>query len=72
MLFLILHCISYRAKEWQYKKEISEIFEVDLCALMSMVNNSRHKPTRLQHGRHKRFVSVVFGMLFDVVNAFVN
>ena len=61
--------INYRTKE-QYQREINQILELDLPAIMLTFNNSRVDPQ--PHGRYKRFVSTLNRILFDGVNAFVN
>ena len=43
--------ITYKAKEQQHQKEISQLLELDLPAIMSKFNNSRVDPQ--PHGRHK-------------------
>ena len=63
-------CINYKGKEQQYQKEISQIIELDLPAIMPKFNKSRVDPQ--QHGRYKRFVSTLTGILFDGLNSFVN
>ena len=64
------HCINYRVKEQNYQREISQIHELDLPAIMPKFNKSRGDPQ--PHGRYKRFVSTLAGILFDGGNAFVN
>ena len=67
---MVPFCIKCKAKEQQYQKEISQIHELDLQAIMPKFNKSRIDPQ--PHGRYKRFVSIVAGNLFDGVNALVN
>ena len=67
---LVPLCINYRTKEQQYQREVNEILESDLPAIMPTFNKSRIDPQ--PHGRYKRFVSTLTGMLFGGVNAFVN
>ena len=63
-------CINYRTKEQQYQREINEILESDLPAIMPTFNESRVDPQPL--GRYRRFVSTLTRISFDGVNAFIN
>ena len=63
-------CIHYRTKEQQHQKELIQILELDLSAIMPTFNKSRVDP--LLHGRYNRFVSTLARILFDGVNAFIN
>ena len=63
-------CISYRTKEQQNRREINQILESILPAIMPTFNKSRVDPQL--HGRYKRFVSTLNRILFDGVNAFIN
>ena len=54
----------------QYQKEISQIIEFDLPAIMPKSNKSKVDPQL--HGSYNRFISTLAGILFDGVNAFVN
>ena len=67
---LVPLCINYRTKEQQYQREINQILESDLPAIMPTFNKSRVDPQ--PHGRNKRFVSTLTRILFDGVNAFIN
>ena len=67
---LVPLCINYRTKEQQYQREINQILESDLPAIMPTFNKSRVDPQ--PHGRYKRFVSTLNGILFDGVNAFIS
>ena len=68
--FLVPLCINYRTKELQYQREINQILESDLPAIMTTFNKRRIGPQ--PHGRYKRFVSTLTRILFDGVNAFIN
>ena len=63
-------CINYTAKEQQYQRNISQILEIDLPAIMPKFNKSTVVPQH--HRRCKRFVRTLARLLFDRVNAFVN
>ena len=63
-------CINYRSKELQYQREINQILELDLPAIMPTFNSSRVDPQ--PHGRYKMFVSTLAKILFNGVNAFIN
>ena len=67
---LVPLCINYRAKEQQYQREINQIPESDLPAIMPTFNKSRVDPQ--PHRIYKRFVSTLTRILFDGMNAFVN
>ena len=67
---LVPLCISYRTKEQQCQREINQILESDLPAIMPTFNERRVDPH--PHGRYKRFVSTLSRILFDGVNAFIN
>ena len=41
---LVSLCIHYKAKDQQYQKEISQILELDLPAVMLGLNKSRVDP----------------------------
>ena len=66
---LVPLCINYRTKELQYHKEISQILESDLPAIMPTFNESRVDPQ--PHGRYKRFVGTLARILFGGVNDFI-
>ena len=61
---------NYKAKEQKYQKEMSQILELDLPAIMPKFIKSRENPQ--PHGRYKRFVSKHAGILFNGLNAFEN
>ena len=63
-------CVNYRTKEQQYQREIYQILESDLPAIMPTFNKSRVDST--PHGRYKRFVSTPTRILFNGVNAFIS
>ena len=63
-------CINYRTKEQQYQREINQIPELDLPAIVPTFNKGRVDPQ--PHGRYKRFVSTLARILYDGVKAFVN
>ena len=67
---LVPLCINYKAMEHQYQKEVDQIPEHYLPAIIPKFNKSgvNSQP----HGRYKRFVSILAGILFDGVNSFVN
>ena len=67
---LVPLCINDRTKEQQYQREINQILELHLQAIMPTFNKIRIDPQ--PHGRYKRFVSTLTRILFDGVNAFVN
>ena len=67
---LVPLCINCRTKEQQYWREINQILESDLPAIMPTFNRSRVDPQ--PHGRYRRFVSTLTRILFDGVNAFIN
>ena len=67
---LVPLCINYRTKKQQYQREINEILESDVPAIMPTFSKSRVDPQL--HGRYKRFVSTLTRILFDGVNAFIN
>ena len=67
---LVPLCINYRTKELQYHKEISQILESDLPAIMPTFNGSIVDPQ--PHGRYKRFVDTLAIIVFGGVNAFIN
>ena len=67
---LVQLCINYRTKEQQYQREINQILESDLPAIMPTFNESRVDPQ--PHGRFKRSVRTLTRVLFHGVNAFVN
>ena len=56
-------CINYRTKEQQYQREINQILESDLPAIMPTLNKGRVDSQ--SHGRYKRFVSTLTRILFD-------
>ena len=66
---LVPLCINYGTKE-QCQREINQILESDLPAIMPTFNKSRVDPQPC--GRYKRFVSTHTRILFDGVNAFIN
>ena len=61
-------CINYRTKEQQYQREINQILESDLSAIMPTFNKSRVDPQ--PHGRFRRWTCT--RILFDRVNIFIN
>ena len=63
-------CINCRTKVQKYQREINQILELDLPAIIPKFNKSRVDPQ--PHGRNKRSVSTLATILFDGVNAFVN
>ena len=67
---LVPLCINYRTKEQQYQREINQILDSDMPAIMPKFNKSRVDPQ--PHGRYKKFVSTLTRILFDGVNAFIN
>ena len=67
---LVPLCINYRTKEQKHQREINQILESDLPAIMPKFNKGRVDPQ--PHGRYKRFVSTLTRILFDRENAFVN
>ena len=58
------------AKEQQHQSTISQIFDLDLPAIMPKCIKRGVDPQ--PHGRDKRFVSTLARILFDGVNASVN
>ena len=66
---LVPLCINYRTKELQYHKEISQILESDMPAIMPTFNASRVDPQ--PHGRYKWFVGTVARILFGGGNTFI-
>ena len=67
---LVSLCINYRTKEPQYQRDINQILESDLPAIIPTFNRSRVGPP--PHGRYARFLSILTRILFDGVNAFMN
>ena len=64
------HYVSIKTKELQYHKEINQLLESDMPAIMSTFNASRVDPQ--PHGRYKWFVGTVARILFGGWNAFIN
>ena len=67
---LLFGATLYKTKEQQYQREINQILESDLPAIMPTFNKSR---VDLQpYERYRRVVSTLTRILFDGVNAFIN
>ena len=54
---LVPLCINYETKELQYQREINQILELDLLAIMPTFNKS--SVGSQPRGRYKRFVSTL-------------
>ena len=63
MLFFLPLCINYTTKEQKYQREISQILELDLPAIMPIFNKSRVAPQ--PHERNKKIVSTLARIVFD-------
>ena len=49
--YSLVPCINYRTKEQKYQKDIDQILQSDMPAIMPTFNKSRLDPQ--PHGRHK-------------------
>ena len=49
MLFLVPLCVNYSIEEKQYQREINQILESDLPAIMPTFNKSRVDQNHMEH-----------------------